>query len=62
MWAIRTDKRDLHGKDQAKNEESGVRRVDAVRKSTHEQKNENMEGNQVNDEHITTPCWDLKIK
>ena len=62
MWAIRTDKRDLHGEDQAKNEESSVRRVDAVRKSTHEQKNENMEGNQVNDEHITTPCWDLKIK
>lgn len=57
-----TNERNLHGKHKSQNKESGVGCVDSVRKSSHEQKYEYMKGNQVNNEHISTPRRNLQFE
>ena len=52
---LKTDEWDLHGEEEAEDEEGGVGGVDARRVATHQQESEDVKRNQVDDKHITTP-------
>lgn len=53
---LETNKRNLHGTNQPQDVESCVGRVDAMRETTHEQQGKNVQGDEVNDVYVATPC------
>lgn len=55
---METDESDLHSKNGTNNVESWVSNVELVAVATSEQESQNVQRNQVNDEHVTTPRAD----
>ena len=52
---LEADEWDLHGAQQAEDEEGGVGRVEAGRVAAHHHQREHVERDEVDDEHVATP-------
>ena len=50
---------DLHGAEQTDDEEDSVGRVESFAEPSHEEKDECVQGDQVDDEHIASPSRHL---
>ena len=59
---VLTDKWNLHRQNQAQDEERSIGCVYSVRISAHQQQDEDMQGDQVDDENVTSPSRYLFIK
>lgn len=57
---LETHKGDLHGEDGANDIEGGVGNIDTVREAAGDHKDEHVQGDDVDEEHITTPWGYLR--
>ena len=57
---LKPDEGDLHGAEQAEDEEGVVGHVDAVGKPVHQDQDEDVKRDQVDDEHAASPCRHLE--
>ena len=55
---LESNERDLHGAEKSHNEEGVVRHVDPLGEPTHQQEDEDMEGDEVDDEDVSSPGRD----
>lgn len=55
---LEADEGNLHTQQKAQNVKRGVTREEPIAKSVHDQKGENVEGNQVDDEDVSSPGTD----
>lgn len=56
---LEADEGYLHGEQQADDVEHRVADEETLGEAAHDQQQEHMERDQVDDEHVTTPCWYL---
>ena len=59
---LEADEGDLHGAEQAEDEEGVVGDVDAVGEPVHQDEDEDVKWDQVDDEHVAAPCRHLRRK
>ncbi len=52
---LESNKRDLHGEDGAQAVDCAVRHIDAMRETAGEHQHQHVQGNEVNQKHVTTP-------
>ena len=58
---LEPDEGDLHGAEEADDEEGVVRNVDPLAESVHEDKDEDVQRNQIDDKHVAAPSGNLKL-
>ena len=59
---LEADEGDLHGENRSDDVEGAVGNVNAVGEATRDHQHENMEGNDVDEEHVATPRGNLPLK
>ena len=57
---LEPDEGDLHGAEESDDEERVVRHVDPLTESVHEDEDEDVQRDQVDDEHVAAPRGNLK--
>ena len=53
---LEPDEGDLHGAEEADDEEGVVGDIDPLRESSHEEEHKHVEGDQIDDEDVASPC------